>query len=70
MEKHGPGVYSEADGKTLHISEFELCEALGLPYTRENAEMVEAAAKEAIREHYPNTRTETFGIRDVEDGKE
>jgi hypothetical protein len=47
MRKLGPGLYFDGDG--LHISEEELCEAMGVPYTPENCAVVESAALTAAR---------------------
>jgi hypothetical protein len=52
MRKLGPGVY-EKDG-ALHISEGELCEHFGVPYTRENTQIIEEMAQKVVREVWPS----------------
>jgi hypothetical protein len=49
MQKLGPGVYGKEN--KLHICEAEVCEHFGVPYTKENAEIVVRAVTDAYREH-------------------
>jgi len=55
MERIGPGVYLDKEN-SLHVYVPELCEALGVPYTRDNAERMEAIARAAIEEQFPNIK--------------
>lgn len=47
MRKLGPGVYSK-EGQ-IHISEAEICEHFGVPYTANNARTLEAAIKDVLK---------------------
>lgn len=49
MERIGLGIYVDQH-KTLHIDERELCESQGYPYTEHNAELLRAAAIEAMQQ--------------------
>lgn len=48
MQKIGPGIY--IDGSSFHVSEKEICEHMGVPYTEENARIIEEVVPQAIRE--------------------
>jgi hypothetical protein len=52
-----PGVYIDDKDATLHVSNEELCEYLGVEYTRANAAIVEAAAIDALRLKFPTIAT-------------
>lgn len=54
MQKLGPGIYFKEDTKQIHVSEAELCEHFGVPYTPENVKIIE----EAVREAFPGIATE------------
>lgn len=57
MRKLGPGVYIDAEN-VMHVSEGEICQALGISYTDRNSQLVEEAvraeiARWAMREKAP-----------------
>ncbi len=62
MRKLTVGVY--LDGENLHISNEELCEALDVPYTRENARIVEEGTLAAVKRMFPGIETATIEHRD------
>lgn len=48
MRKLGPGIYVTAN-RELHISEREICEHFGVPWTAENVRVIEETAIETVR---------------------
>ena len=53
MQKLAPGAYCDNNG-AFHISEEEICEAFGCPYTERNARVAREAVLKAVREAFPH----------------
>ena len=51
MQKLGPGIYV-TPGRELHISESEICEHFGVPYSRANVRMIEESLVEVLRREF------------------
>ncbi len=66
MQKLGPGIYVD-EKRTMHLSESEICEHFGVPYTQENIEVIEAAATAAFREAFPEAPISVFTRHDEVD---
>ena len=60
MRKLGPGVYVTED-RQIHVSEGEICEHFGVPYTRENQQIIEQVAQELIRKEFGEVPTTIVG---------
>jgi len=62
MRKLMPGVYEDASHQ-LHVSEAEICEHFGVPYTKENSAVIEETVEAALREVFgkvpPITKVES-----------
>ena len=51
MRKLGPGVYVD-DKNAVHVSEGEICEYYGVPFTKENSAVIEETVRAALRQIY------------------
>jgi hypothetical protein len=56
MQKLGPGVYLHKE--SLHISEAEICQHLGIKYSRENSKLIEQFSTKILRDKYPGIKVE------------
>jgi hypothetical protein len=53
-----PGVYVDEATKSIHFSEEEICEIMGVPPTEANCRAATEAAVQAVREIYGNLPVE------------
>lgn len=58
MQKLGPGIYMH--GTELHVSEAEICEHLGVRYTRASSKLVEKFITEIMAELAPDAKVATL----------
>jgi hypothetical protein len=49
MRKLAPGVYVDTRN-ALHVSEREICENFGMPYTKENSRIIEETVEKVLRQ--------------------
>jgi hypothetical protein len=49
MQKIGPGCYVDANN-SLHVSEREICDSMGVLYTEQNSRVIEETVQEVLRE--------------------
>ena len=51
MRKLGPGVYVDNKNE-INVSEAEICEYYGMPFTKENSAVIEETVRAALRQVY------------------
>lgn len=65
LRKLAPGVYMDDKTHALHVSEAEVCEHFGMPYTQENAEtIVRALAEVALQMWGDEARKIPFHVKE------